>query len=51
MHRIALPNEGMLSSTAIELLVESGFRGRRNDRELVALDPENGVEFFYIRRV
>lgn len=49
MLRIAVPNKGMLSSTANEMLVEAGYRGRRNDRELVALDPENGVEFFYIR--
>lgn len=49
MLRIAVPNKGMLAATADEMLVEAGYRGRRNDRELVALDPENEVEFFYIR--
>lgn len=49
MLRIAVPNKGMLSQTANAMLVEAGYRGRRNDRELVALDPDNQVEFFYIR--
>lgn len=49
MLRIAVPNKGMLSATANEMLVEAGYRGRRDDRELAALDPVNGVEFFYIR--
>lgn len=49
MLRIAVPNKGMLSQTANAMLIEAGYRGRRNDRELVALDPDNGVEFFYIR--
>jgi ATP phosphoribosyltransferase len=39
----------MLSQTANEMLLEAGYRGRRNDRELVGFDPENEVEFFYIR--
>ena len=49
MLRIAVPNKGMLSSTANEMLVEAGYRGRRDDRELSAIDPVNDVEFFYIR--
>ncbi|MFD2673865.1 ATP phosphoribosyltransferase [Gulosibacter bifidus] len=49
MLRIAVPNKGMLAQTANAMLIEAGYRGRRNDRELVALDPENEVEFFYIR--
>lgn len=49
MLRIAVPNKGMLSATANEMLVEAGYRGRRDDRELVAIDPANDVEFFYIR--
>ena len=49
MLRIAVPNKGMLAATANEMLVEAGYRGRRDDRELVAIDPANDVEFFYIR--
>ncbi|SJM53610.1 ATP phosphoribosyltransferase [Gulosibacter sp. 10] len=49
MLRIAVPNKGMLAETANEMLVEAGYRGRRSSRELVALDPQNEVEFFYIR--
>ncbi len=49
MLRIAVPNKGMLAPTANEMLIEAGYRGRRNDRELVAYDPVNEVEFFYIR--
>jgi ATP phosphoribosyltransferase len=43
MLRIAVPNKGMLSQTANEMLLEAGYRGRRNDRELVGFDPENEV--------
>ncbi|WP_125105861.1 MULTISPECIES: ATP phosphoribosyltransferase [Gulosibacter] len=49
MLRIAVPNKGMLAATANEMLIEAGYRGRRGDRELVAFDPVNEVEFFYIR--
>lgn len=49
MLRIAVPNKGMLAATANEMLVEAGYRGRRDDRELVAIDPANDAEFFYIR--
>ncbi|RRJ87272.1 ATP phosphoribosyltransferase [Gulosibacter macacae] len=49
MLRIAVPNKGMLAATANDMLVEAGYRGRRDDRELTAVDPANEVEFFYIR--
>lgn len=49
MLRVAVPNKGMLAATANEMLVEAGYRGRRNDRELTAIDPANNTEFFYIR--
>lgn len=49
MLRVAVPNKGMLAETANEMLEEAGYRGRRDSRELVALDPANDVEFFYLR--
>jgi len=49
MLRIAVPNKGMLAETAQAMLNEAGYRGRREPRELVAIDPVNDVEFFYLR--
>lgn len=47
--RIAVPNKGSLSEPAATMLREAGYRQRSSTRELVLLDPENGVEFFYLR--
>ncbi len=47
--RIAVPNKGSLSQSASELLRESGYRQRQDSKELALRDPENGVEFFYLR--
>ena len=49
MLRIAVPNKGSLSETAVEMLVEAGYTGRRDPRALTVADPRNGVEFFYLR--
>lgn len=49
MLRIAVPNKGMLAETANAMLEEAGYRGRRDSRELNAIDPKNDVEFFYLR--
>ena len=49
MLRIAVPNKGALSESAREILLEAGYRQRRDSRELVLVDPENEVEFFYLR--
>ncbi|MCI5826001.1 MAG: ATP phosphoribosyltransferase [Arcanobacterium sp.] len=49
MLRIAVPNKGSLSEPAISMLTEAGYHQRRSTRELSFEDPENGVEFFYIR--
>jgi ATP phosphoribosyltransferase len=48
MLRIAVPNKGSLAGAAAQMLREAGYRQRTND-ELVCLDAENGVEFFYLR--
>lgn len=49
MLRIAVPNKGSLSEPASRMLAEAGYRQRRESRELVLVDTENKVEFFYIR--
>ncbi|RKQ36492.1 ATP phosphoribosyltransferase [Kocuria tytonis] len=49
MLRVAVPNKGALSESAITMLTEAGYRQRRSSRELVLVDGDNGVEFFYLR--
>nr|WP_274638275.1 ATP phosphoribosyltransferase [Microbacterium bovistercoris] len=49
MLRIAVPNKGSLAETAAEMLAEAGYTGRRDPKDLHVIDPENGVEFFYLR--
>ncbi|MCB2175849.1 MAG: ATP phosphoribosyltransferase [Actinomycetales bacterium] len=49
MLRIALPNKGSLSEPAAAMLREAGYHQRRDSRELVLVDPDNDVEFFYLR--
>ncbi|WP_026533925.1 ATP phosphoribosyltransferase [Arthrobacter sp. H14] len=49
MLRVAVPNKGSLSEAASALLSESGYRQRRDSRELVLVDPENDIEFFFLR--
>ncbi len=49
MLRIAVPNKGSLSEPSCDMLREAGYRQRRDTRELVLVDPENDIEFFYLR--
>jgi ATP phosphoribosyltransferase len=49
MLRIAVPNKGSLSDTAIQMLFEAGYVIRRDPKELIVSDPRNNVEFFYLR--
>ena len=49
MLRIALPNKGSLSTAAIEILGEAGYAQRGDAKQLALTDPENDVEFFYLR--
>ncbi|WP_155370356.1 ATP phosphoribosyltransferase [Catellatospora vulcania] len=49
MLRIAVPNKGTLSKPASDMLREAGYRQRGDDRDLVCVDADNGVEFFYLR--
>ena len=49
MLRIAVPNKGMLSEPAWNILSEAGYRLRSNPRQLVVEDPDNEIELFYLR--
>jgi ATP phosphoribosyltransferase len=49
MLRIAVPNKGTLSDSAIDVLHEAGYATRRDPKELIVADPRNDVEFFYLR--
>src|ERR1700712_2852304 len=49
MLRIAVPNKGSLAEPASGMLREAGYRQRSDSRELVLADPDNGVEFFFLR--
>jgi ATP phosphoribosyltransferase len=49
MLRIAVPNKGSLAEDSISILKEAGYRQRTDSRDLVLVDAENGVEFYYLR--
>ncbi len=47
--KIAVPNKGSLADASIQVLKEAGYKQRTDSRDLVLSDPENGVEFYYLR--
>ncbi len=49
MLRIAVPNKGQLSEPAKEMLREAGYLRSHGPRDLMVADPENDVEFFFLR--
>lgn len=49
MLRVALPNKGILSETAVLMLKEAGYVTRRDPKDLHVIDTVNDVEFFYLR--
>ena len=49
MLRIAVPNKGSLAEPASAMLHEAGYMQRRDRKELVLVDAENEVEFFFLR--
>jgi ATP phosphoribosyltransferase len=49
MLRVAVPNKGILSDTAILMLKEAGYATRRDPKDLHLIDSDNNVEFFYLR--
>lgn len=49
MLRVAIPNKGILSDSAISMLKEAGYAVRRDPQELHLVDDRNEIEFFYLR--
>lgn len=47
--KVALPNKGSLSESATAIFRSAGFRQRQDQKDLIFLDPENDVEFYYLR--
>ena len=47
--KIAVPNKGSLAESSALMLREAGYRQRNDLRDLVFIDPENDVEFYYLR--
>lgn len=49
MLRVAIPNKGTLADPTREMLREAGYYAASASRELVVHDPDNDVEFFFLR--
>ena len=49
MLKVAIPNKGILSDSAISMLKEAGYAVRRDSAELHLVDELNQIEFFYLR--
>ncbi len=49
MLKIAVPNKGALSEAASGMLREAGYAQRSESKQLTKIDPDNEVEFFYLR--
>ena len=49
MLRVAIPNKGILSDSAVSILKEAGYATRRDLAELHLVDEINQIEFFYLR--
>lgn len=49
MLKIAVPNKGALSEAASGILREAGYAQRSESKQLTKIDPDNEVEFFYLR--
>ena len=49
MIKVALPNKGALFEPTLELLNACGYRVARTGSVLSSLDPDNDVEFYFLR--
>lgn len=47
--RVAVPNKGQLSEPARQMLREAGYLRSSGPRELMVQDPDNDVDFFFLR--
>lgn len=46
---LAIPNKGALSEGTVALLTDAGYRCRRSGRELIVHDPDNHLDFVFLR--
>ena len=49
MLRIAIPHKGSLADDSVVVLKEAGYKQRTDSRDLVLVDSENQIEFYYLR--
>jgi len=49
MLKIALPNKGSLAEGSAQILREAGYIQRTDTRDLVLVDENNQIEFYYLR--
>ena len=49
MLRVAVPNKGILSDSAILMLKEAGYTVRRDPKDLHVVDQTHDIGFFYLR--
>lgn len=47
--KVAIPNKGSLAEAATLIFRSAGYRQRHDVLDLVFLDPDNDVEFYYLR--
>ena len=47
--KIAVPNKGSLADASIQILKEAGYKQRTDSRDLILIDADNSVEFYYLR--
>ncbi len=47
--KVAVPNKGALAEASREMLTAAGYRQRTDSKELTLIDPDHGVEFYYLR--
>jgi len=47
--KVAIPNKGQLSEPARQMLREAGYLRAAGQRELMVHDPDNDVDFFFLR--
>jgi ATP phosphoribosyltransferase len=49
MIKVAIPNKGVLSEPAIELLKACGYKAGKSTKSLCVSDTANGIEFYFLR--
>ncbi|MCL2207782.1 MAG: ATP phosphoribosyltransferase [Fibromonadales bacterium] len=49
MIKVAIPNKGVLSEPAIDLLKACGYKASKSAKSLSSIDLANGIEFYFLR--